>query len=120
MKTNIHANGIDINEKLKGYIEEKANAFTKLLREETADAAICDIELKRSKHQTGDVCTVACTLEADGKVYRVSKDEPTFEKAIDKVKDDILQSLRADKERSGDLYKKGAGKIKEMIQDEVL
>jgi ribosomal subunit interface protein len=119
MQTNIRFTGMDTSNKLRDYIEEKSSSFTKLLHKHTASAAVCVYELTRStKHQKGDVCTVECTLEADGKVYHVSKDEPTFEKAIDKVKDDILQCLREDKEKNSDLYLKGATKIKEMIQEE--
>jgi ribosomal subunit interface protein len=119
MQTNIRFTGMDTSDKLRDYVEEKTLSFTKLLHDEIASSAICAYELKRStKHQKGDVCTVECTLEADGKVYRVCKEEPTFEKAIDKVKDDILQSLRDDKEKNSQSFKKGAAKIKEMLQED--
>lgn len=121
MKTNIRFTGMEPSKKLQTFVNEKVEAFTKLLATETVKAAVCDVELTRStKHQTGDVCTAEFTLEADGKVYRVTKDEPTFEKAIDKVKDDILQSLRVDKQKTIHSFKKGATSIKRMLQGEVV
>jgi ribosome-associated translation inhibitor RaiA len=121
MKTNIRFIGLETSDRLQKYVDEKVDAFNKLLNKEASKAAVCDIELTRdTKHQKGDVCSVECTLEADGKVYRVSKTEPTFEKAIDKVKDDILQSLRVDKQKHIHAFKKGAGTIKKMIQNDVV
>lgn len=102
---------------LRAYTESKVASFEKLLDQESADAAVCAIEFRRStKHQTGDVCTAEVTLEADGKIYRVSKDEPTFEKAIDKVKDDIIESLRSEKGKIKSLVKKGGRALKKMIR----
>lgn len=102
---------------LRAYTETKVASFEKLLSKKDADAAVCMIEFRRStKHQTGDVCTAEVTLEADGKIYRVSKDEPTFEKAIDKVKDDIIESLRSGKERSESLAKRGGRMLKKMLR----
>jgi ribosome-associated translation inhibitor RaiA len=121
MKTNIRFTGMEPSERLQSYVDEKVEAFSKLLDPETTDAAICDVELTRdTKHQTGDVCSAEFTLEADGKVYRVCKSEPTFEKAIDKVKDDILQSLRVEKQKHIHSLRKGASAIKKMLQGDAV
>jgi len=118
MKTNYKFTDTEPNDSLRAYAQTKVEAFEKLLSSDEADAAICAVEFKRStKHLTGKICTAEVNLEADGKLYRVTKDEPTFEKAIDKVKDDILRSLRSDKEKSIEATRKGAGKIKKMIQE---
>jgi ribosome-associated translation inhibitor RaiA len=102
---------------LQAYAQSKVLAFEKLLSKKDADAAICDVEFRRStKHQTGDVCTAEVNLEVEGELYRVTKDEPSFEKAIDKVKDDILNSLRDNKEKHRKLQKKGGRMLKKMIQ----
>jgi len=117
MKTNIKFTGTEADEKLKTYTETKLNSFSKLLDEASEEAAVCYVEFRRdSKHQTGDVYTAEVTLEAEGKIYRVSKDEPNFEKAIDKVKDDILQALRVDKGKSERLLRKGSRLLKGMLR----
>ena len=117
MKTNIKFTGTEPDERLKAYTQTKLDSFSKLLDEESEKAAVCYVEFnKDTKHQTGDIYTAEVTLEANGKIYRVSKTEPTFEKGIDKVKDDVLQALRVDKGKGEHLERKGGRKIKEMIQ----
>ena len=117
MKTNIKFTGTDPDDTLRDYTEIKLDSFSKFLDEESVENAICYVEFRRSaKHQTGKVCTAEVTLEAEGKIYRVTKDEPTFVKAIDKVKDDVLQALRVDKTKNKHSFRKGGRLLKDMIQ----
>jgi ribosomal subunit interface protein len=116
MKTNIKFTDTERDETLKVYALEKVEAFTKLMTDQAAKDAVCDIELRHSTHhQNGDVCYAEVNLEANGKLFRVSKEEQNFKKAIDKVKDDILAQLRKNKEKHHDSKIRGAGKVKEML-----
>ena len=117
MKTNFKFTDTQTDDRLRSYALEKIDAFSKFLHEREVDSAMCYVEFKKSTHHhTGDVCSAEVTLEVTGKVYRSVKEEPTFEKAIDKVKDDILASLRADKGRARDLFRRGASMMKRMLQ----
>lgn len=107
------------DERLRQYALEKIEAFSKVIHGKHIDAAVCYVEFRKSTHHhTGDVCSAEVTLEVDGKVYRCVKEEETFEKAIDKVKDDILESLRAERGRARDLIRKGTRMMKRMIWSE--
>jgi len=118
MKTNIKFTDMEPSNELRDYAELKVASFGKLLHEQELEAAVCDVEFKRdTHHQSGDVCYAEVTLEAGGKVYRVSKVEPNFEKAIDKVKDDVIAVLREDKERHKDSVRRGGREAKEMLRD---
>jgi len=118
MKTNIKFTDTEHDDTLRTYVEQKVATFTKLLSEDEATAAICSVELQRdTHHQNGDVCTAEVTLEVTGRIYRVTKTEPTLEKAIDKVKDDVLEALRAEKEKHRDSLRKGATQAKEMMRE---
>ena len=118
MKTNIKFSDTESSEKLRDYTEQKVASFSKFLSEQSMESAICDVEYRHdAHHSSGDVCYAEVTLEADGKVYRASKVEPNFEKAIDKVKDDILQELRVEKRKNEHNFLKGAREVKEMIQE---
>ena len=118
MKTNYKFTDTESNDALREYADEKITSFEKLLDEQAAAAAVCDVEFKRdTHHQSGDVCYAEITLETDGKLHRVSKAEPTFEKAIDKVKDDMLASLREDKGKVEDNIRRGGREAKEMLQE---
>jgi ribosomal subunit interface protein len=119
MVINIKFTDTDPDDTLRAYAEEKIDAFGKLLSDEDLASAVCDVEFKKSTHhQTGDVCYAEVTMEAGGKVYRSTKEEPTLEKAIDKVKDDILQALRTDKQKREYKFLKGAQEAKEMLHSE--
>jgi ribosome-associated translation inhibitor RaiA len=118
MKTNFKFTDTPSDDRLRAYAEEKIDAFSKLLHEREVESAMCYVEFKKSTHHhTGDVCSAEVTLEVTGKVYRCVKEEPTFEKAIDKVKDDILASLRADKGRARDFIRRGASMMKRMLRN---
>jgi hypothetical protein len=70
MKTNIKFTDTERDETLKVYALEKVEAFTKLMTDQAAKDAVCDIELRHSTHhQNGDVCYAEVNLEANGKLY---------------------------------------------------
>ncbi len=115
MKIHLKFTGMERDDTLRAYTEEKVQAFNKFLNAQIFEAAVCDIEFKRDHHHhTGLVCHAEVTLEADGKIHRASTSEDTPEKAIDKLKDDILDSLRAEKGRSEAHYLRGAREAKEV------
>ena len=119
MKINIKFTDLEPDDKLRDYTLTKVESFGKLIGEEELAASVCDVEYKKdTHHQKGDVCYAEVTLEVAGNVYRASKHEKTHEKGIDKVKDDILQSLRVDKHKRQHNFLKGAQQIKAMTQGE--
>lgn len=116
MQVNIKFTGIDTSDKLRAYAEEKVAAFEKLLSDEDYAEAVCDVEFRSSTHhQKGDVCYAEVNLDAKGTLYRSSKEEPSFNKAIDKVKDDILSQLRREKEQRETALRRGGLQIKEEL-----
>lgn len=118
MKTNIKFTDTESDDALRAYVEQKVNSFEKVLSEGELESSICSVELKKdTHHKHGDVCTAEVTLEVRGKVYRVTKTEPAMEKAVDKVRDDVLESLRAEKGKNRDQYLKGAAQAKEMLRE---
>lgn len=119
MNINIKFTDTEHDEDLRAYAEEKVLSFGKLLAEEDEAGAVCSIEFRHdTHHQHGDVCYAEVTLTSGGKVYRASKTEPAFRKAIDKVKDDILQALRVEKTKREHTFLKGSAKVKQMMRGE--
>lgn len=119
MKINFKFTDTEPDTVLRAYAEEKVESFGKLLHGKDLEGAVCNVEFRHdAHHQSGDVCYAEVTLEAGGEVVRVSKIEPTFEKAIDKVKDDVLQALRVQKQKREHDFLKGAREAKGMLQGE--
>lgn len=116
MKTNYKFTDVPVDDTLREYAQTKVDSFLKLMSDKDAEGAICDVEFRKSTHhQNGDVAYAEVNLEAGGTLYRASKNEPTLEKAIDKVKDDMLSQLRRDKEKAQTLRRKGATQAKEEL-----
>ncbi len=118
MKINIKFTDMQQDDGLRDYAHDKISSFAKLIGKQELDAAVCDVEFRQdTHHQKGDVCCAEVTLQVDGKIYRSSKLEKKHKKAIDKVKDDILQELRVDKQKRQHNFIKGAQEIKEMARE---
>jgi ribosome-associated translation inhibitor RaiA len=117
MRTNIKFTDTENSDHLKNYTHQKIESFSKLLGEDELESAVCAVEFRKSTHhQKGDVCVAEVNLDVGGKLYRSTKHEKTLEKAIDKVKDDVLAALRTDKEKNKTLFKKGAAQVKDWLR----
>jgi len=117
MKINVKFTDMEHDDALREYALAKIGSFAKLIDDSFLEDAVCEIEFKKdTHHQTGNVCSAEVTLEVNGKLYRSTKAEKRHEKAIDKVKDDILQELRVRKQKRQHKFLKGAKKLKEMVR----
>lgn len=105
------------DETLRTYAEEKVAAFEKLLDAAHTEAALCGVELRRSTHhQKGDVCYAEMTLEANGALYRASKEASTLEEAMDAVKDDIVRQMSRQKNKREGLFRRGSRLAKRLLR----
>lgn len=116
MITNFKFTDTPVDDMLRDYAQQKVDAFGKFIHGEDLEGAVCDVEFRGSTHhQSGDVCYAEVNMTAGGTLYRATKTEPTFNKAIDKVKDDILSQLRREKEQRETALRRGGAQAKEML-----
>jgi ribosome-associated translation inhibitor RaiA len=119
MKIQIKYTSLEKTEKLQEYAEKKIESALKVVGKGERENALCFIELVHNMHKkTSDVYKAECTLHLEGNIYRLSKEEPTIEKAIDKIKDDLFQVVQKDKTQKKDKIIRGGLKLKERIQKE--
>ncbi|MCD4693990.1 ribosome-associated translation inhibitor RaiA [bacterium] len=99
MKIRILGTKIDLTTELKDYIQEKMDMLEKYLGD--IEATNCDVEVAlikgRVKH--GEIYKAEVNLELPGSLLRVKKEEESLYKAIDKVKDHLVRSIKRYKEK---------------------
>jgi ribosomal subunit interface protein len=97
MEIRIKTTKIDLDDRLRNYVEKKMN----MLKKYSGDLNIinCDVELdySLSKQNKGKVYRAEVNLDIPGTILRVEKTEKNLNKAIDKVKDHLVSMIKKHK-----------------------
>ncbi|MCB9814093.1 ribosome-associated translation inhibitor RaiA [Candidatus Nomurabacteria bacterium] len=111
---NYKYNSIPEAEELALVVDQKMNALEKFLHGD--ESITCDVEFEKvAPKQNGQVHRVEINLMVDGTMYRAESTEESFEKAIDKVRDEVVSELRKAKEKQITLDKQGGRAVKEQM-----
>ncbi|MCK5416075.1 ribosome-associated translation inhibitor RaiA [Candidatus Parcubacteria bacterium] len=107
MQINIKATKIDLTDAIRDYVEEKMNMLEKYLGD--IKVKNCDVEvgLISNHHQKGDIYRTEVNLQIPGEILRVEKTEQDLYKAIDKVKDHLMRSIKRYKQKMIDKNREG-------------
>ena len=107
MQINIKATKIELNDAIRGYIQEKMDMLEKYLG--SVAVTNCDVEVAMdvNSQQKGEIFRAEVNLNVPGKLIRVEKTEKDLYKAIDKVKDHLIRSIKRYKEKRADKKRKG-------------
>jgi ribosomal subunit interface protein len=102
MDIRIKTTKLELTDDLKEYVGEKMNMLGKYLG--GVSVSNCDVELEHAlnKKTSGKIYRAEVNLSLPGTVLRVEKMEPTINKAIDKVKDHLVLSIKKYKEKKTD------------------
>lgn len=99
---------------LTDIVEQKYVTLEKYLHDQ--GAFTCDMEFEKvAPQQNGQVHRVEVNLKIDGSLFRAEATEESFEKAIDKVRDELDQELRHAKEKRETLLKQEGRAAKEQL-----
>jgi putative sigma-54 modulation protein len=99
MKLNIKATNLLLTPAIRSYIEAKMDSVAKHLG--TLKVINCDfeVELTTKHHHKGDIFRAEVNLEVAKDLLRVEKTEVDLYKAIDKVKDHLIDVVKKNKEK---------------------
>lgn len=113
---NIHKKKTDyeLSQAEDAYIDKKIEQITKLVSD--VDGAICEIEVAKDKHNSGNTFYAEINLTADTELFRATATAETVEAAFDEAKDDLLASLRKKKDKSDRERKKIGARMKEWFR----
>lgn len=95
-------------------VEQKCAALEKYLH--GSGAIVCDVEFQKvAPKQNGQVHHLEVNLQIDGQLFRAEATEESFEKAIDKVRDELDGELRKAKEKQETKDKQAGRAAKEQL-----
>lgn len=106
MQIKIKATKIKLNQETKDYIQEKMDMLEKYLGK--IQAMNCDVEVGMSVggQNSGEIYRCEVNLELPHELLRIEKTEKEIFKAVDKVKDHLIRSIKKYKEKLIDKRRK--------------
>lgn len=109
-----HTN-MSVDYELQGRVTEKFQSLERYIRGKSD--ARCAVEFaKVTPQQHGPVYRVEVNIWSDGVLYRAEATKDSFDAAIDSVRSELDSELGRARTRRMSLWRKGARKMKEMMQ----
>ncbi len=99
MKFNLKSTNLELTPAINSYIEEKIDSIEKYLGSLQIINFDFEVELTTNHHNKGDIFRAEANLEVAGELLRVEKTEEDLYKAIDKVKDHLIDLIKKHKEK---------------------
>jgi ribosomal subunit interface protein len=111
---NFKFNDLPEAQALRSVVEQKCATLGKYLND--AGSIVCDFEFSKiAPRQHGQIYHTEANVAVDGMLYRAEATEESFEKAIDKIRDELDRELRVAKERQNTRLVQGGRKVKEQL-----
>lgn len=106
MQIKIKATNIELTSEIKDYVQEKMDMLDKYLG--SIQVMNCDVEVGMAVggQNRGKIYRTEANLNVPGDLLRVEKTEKDLFKAIDKVKDHLMRSIKRYKEKRIDKKRK--------------
>ncbi|MFN3187939.1 MAG: ribosome hibernation-promoting factor, HPF/YfiA family [Candidatus Paceibacteria bacterium] len=103
----------DVDYELQSILTQKITPLEKYFEEPT----IVEVEFKKeAPKNNGEVFVVEVNCTVKGELYRAVAMSETFEKSIDKARNELDKELRRAKKKRGSMFRKGARRIKDMMR----
>ncbi len=99
MKLNIKATNLELTPAIREYIDTKMEAVTRFLGNLDIINFDFEVELTTKHHNKGEIFRAEANLEIAKDLLRVEKTEADLYKAIDKVKDHLVELIKKHKEK---------------------
>jgi len=119
LNINIKAKNLELTQDLKNHINEKISQIEKFMNLTPEESVIVDVEVKKKHgehHHKGEIFHTEINLELSGKFFRAESVKEDIKIAIDDAQSDMVRQIRKNKERRGDLFKRGAKRIKNFLK----
>lgn len=99
MKLTIKATNLELTPAIKNYIQKKMDMAEKYLGDRKVIGCDFEVELTTKHHHKGDIFRAEVNLSVAKELIRVEKTETDLYKAIDKVKDHVVELMKKYKEK---------------------
>jgi putative sigma-54 modulation protein len=99
MQPNIKSTNLELTPAIRAYVEEKMAMIEKYLGNLQTVNLDFEVELTTKHHHKGDIFRAEANLAIANDLLRVEKVEPDLYKAIDKVKDHLIDLIKKHKDK---------------------
>ncbi len=99
MKINIKSTNLSLTPAIRSYLEEKMATVEKYLGNLDIINFDVEVELTSKHHNKGDIFRAEANVQVAKDLLRVEKTEPDLYKAIDKVRDHLIDMIKKHKEK---------------------
>lgn len=114
----IKATNTTLTPAITNYVNDKLSK--KVLSKFSGKNKILDIDVEIGKtterHISGEIFRAEINVSIKGKVLRAVSEMEDLYKAIDDVRDEIVEALKETKEKKDTLWKRGARRVKNMLK----
>lgn len=116
LKKHIKATNIELTDAIRDYVEKKIDSVGKFVKEDVEALAEIEVGKTTHHHHKGDVFRAEINLSIKEKRFRAEAVMDDLYKAIDKIKDEIIEEVKSAKDKRESLFKKGHRKVKAMVK----
>jgi len=118
IKINLKSTGMDLTDAIRDYVEKRVTNLGKLLSKVETEVLV-EFEVAKTTHHHSnakDLFKAECRVTFSGNDYYASVQDADLYAAIDRVKDMMFREIKRSKNRSRNLFVRGARKIKNSIK----
>lgn len=117
MNLNIKTTNFSLTEAISDYLEKKLRSLDRII-DWDADNVKVETELGKisEHHNKGDIFRAEINVNRAGHFVRAVSEKSDLYAAIDDMKDQIGQALKQGKDKRKSLFRRGAGKIKNLLK----
>jgi len=108
MRTDIHAKGVELNQPLRTFVEEKTADLEHLIGEQGEASIRWEVGLPSHHHNSGPVFYAEANLSLGGHLLRAEANNHDLHSAIVDVKDDLKVQIKKFRERAQDAQRQPA------------
>lgn len=116
MATNIKSTNMDLTPAIGDYVEKKIEAINKFVEFGQDVNIYVEVGKTTNHHKQGNYYKAEFDVTIDGEKFFTVSEKSDLYKAIDDSKDQMLKSIKNNKNRKNTLFKRGAISVKKMIK----
>ncbi len=116
MNINIKGTHIELTPAITNYVRDKLQMLEKVIEDPESAFAHAEVGKENMHHAKGDVFKAEVNLKSKGKTYYAVVVKDDLYAAIDEVKDEIMEEIKAKKDRDRSRLRRGAGHVKNFIK----
>jgi putative sigma-54 modulation protein len=117
MNLNIKTTNISLTPETKNYLEKKLMMIDKLVHLDQDNVFIyAELGKTTRHHRAGDIFRAEVNMQIGGKKIYVEAEEESLYAAIDKLKDELEEKLKSDKDKKTSLLRRGGRQVKNVLR----